>query len=122
MTTELSPRARRELDALAQVRGPRQAEAVLISHQRRDVGSCLCGWAELGKSHAGHQIVMLSEAGLLATPAGNEASQECEAETRSWDHFTAEQMDSYWMRCTLRGPHDEHEDEHTGFRWTDATP
>jgi hypothetical protein len=65
MTTELSPRARRELDALDQVRGPQQAEAVLISHQRRDVGSCLCGWAELGKSHAGHQVAKLREAGLL---------------------------------------------------------
>ena len=42
------------------------AEAVLIAHQRRDFGSCLCGWGELGKSHAGHQVVMLREAGLLA--------------------------------------------------------
>lgn len=65
MTADLSPRARRELDALAQVRGPRQAEAVLIAHQRRDVGSCLCGWAELGRSHAGHQVAALREAGVL---------------------------------------------------------
>lgn len=41
------------------------AEAILIAHQRRDVGSCLCGWSELGKSYAGHQVAMLCEAGLL---------------------------------------------------------
>jgi hypothetical protein len=41
------------------------AEVVLIAHQRRDSG-CLCGWAELGKSHPGHQAAMLREAGLLA--------------------------------------------------------
>ena len=66
MNAGLTPRAVHELEALAQVRGPRQAEAILISHQRRDVGSCLCGWAELGKSHAGHQVAKLREAGLLA--------------------------------------------------------
>jgi DNA-binding transcriptional ArsR family regulator len=66
MTADLSPNARRELAALAQVRGPLRAEAILISHQRRDVGSCLCGWAELGKSHAGHQVAKLRDAGLLA--------------------------------------------------------
>lgn len=27
---------------------------VLIYHQRKDITSCQCGWAELGKSHAGH--------------------------------------------------------------------
>jgi hypothetical protein len=122
MTTDLPPYARRELDALAQVRGARQPEAILIAHQRRDVGSCLCGWAELGKSHAAHQVAMLCEAGLLATLAIHTDSQNCQAETRSWDHFTPEQMDSYWIRCTLAGQHDEHEDEHTGLRWTDSTP
>lgn len=66
MATDLSPNARRELDALAQVRGPGQAEAILIAHQRRDSGSCLCGWSELGKSHAGHQAAELRKAGLLA--------------------------------------------------------
>jgi hypothetical protein len=65
MTADLSPNARRELDFLAQVRGPRRAEAILIAHQRRDVGSCLCGWAELGKSHGGHQAEKLREAGLI---------------------------------------------------------
>lgn len=64
-STDLSPRARAELAYLARVEGPRKAEAVLIAHQRLDVGSCLCGWAELGKSHAGHQVAMLSAAGVL---------------------------------------------------------
>lgn len=41
------------------------AKAVLTAHQRRDFGSCLCGWDELGKSHPGHQVAMLREAGLL---------------------------------------------------------
>jgi hypothetical protein len=34
------------------------AERVLIAHQRRDIGSCLCGWGvdtgDLGRSHAAH--------------------------------------------------------------------
>lgn len=41
------------------------AEAILVAHQRRDLGSCLCGWSELGKSHPGHQVAMLREAELL---------------------------------------------------------
>lgn len=41
------------------------AQAILIAHQRRDYGSCLCGWSELGKSHPGHQVAMLREAALL---------------------------------------------------------
>lgn len=43
-----------------------RAEVVLVAHQRRDFGSCLCGWDELGKSHAKHQVAKLREAGLLA--------------------------------------------------------
>jgi len=65
MTADLSPNARAELEALARVRGPGRAEAILIAHQRRDVGSCLCGWSELGRSHARHQAAELREAGLL---------------------------------------------------------
>jgi hypothetical protein len=64
VTAGLSPHARRELDALAQVRGPQWAEAILISHQRHR-GGCLCGWSELGKSHPGHQVAKLREVGLL---------------------------------------------------------
>lgn len=41
------------------------AEAILVAHQRYDCGSCLCGWSELGRSHAGHQAAMLRRAGLL---------------------------------------------------------
>lgn len=41
------------------------AQLILVAHQRRDISSCLCGWAELGKSHARHQAAMLREAGLL---------------------------------------------------------
>lgn len=43
------------------------AEAVLVAHQRATDRSCLCGWAELGKSHQRHQVAMLAEAGTLAT-------------------------------------------------------
>jgi hypothetical protein len=45
------------------------ATAILVDHQRLDIRSCLCGWAELGRLHAGHQAAMLREAGLLAGPA-----------------------------------------------------
>jgi hypothetical protein len=41
------------------------AELILVKHQRRNISSCLCGWAELGKSHPRHQVAMLCEAGLL---------------------------------------------------------
>jgi hypothetical protein len=41
------------------------AAAILTAHQRRDIRSCLCGWSELGKSHAVHQVAMLREAALL---------------------------------------------------------
>lgn len=64
MDVSLSPRARRELDALARVAGQGRAEAILTVHQRFDIGGCLCGWSELGKSHAGHQVAMLREAGF----------------------------------------------------------
>lgn len=55
-------------------------------------------------------------------PAPTMPPAPCEVETRSWDHFTPEQMDSYWIRCTLSGPHDEHKDENTGLTWTAAAP
>lgn len=44
----------------------RAAEAVLIAHSRMDIASCLCGWSELGRSHPGHQVRMLTGAGLIA--------------------------------------------------------
>ena len=43
----------------------RLAVAVLVAHQRYDMGSCLCGWSELGKSHAEHVAQVLEDAGAL---------------------------------------------------------
>jgi hypothetical protein len=48
------------------------------------------------------------------------SSEPCAAEIHSWERFTSEQVDSYWIRCTLTGPHREHEDSNTGLTWTDA--
>jgi hypothetical protein len=54
------------------------AEAVLIAHQRFDAGNCLCGWSELGKSYAKHQVDMLREAMLLVdeTRGGRRSSTD----------------------------------------------
>jgi hypothetical protein len=39
---------------------------ILIAHQRRDIGSCLCGWDKLGHSHAEHVAdEILSQLGVL---------------------------------------------------------
>lgn len=43
----------------------RLATAVLVAHQRRDATSCLCGWANLGHSHAEHVAEVLDQAGAL---------------------------------------------------------
>lgn len=32
---------------------------VLVAHQRKDIGSCICGWSELGKSFPEHQAKMI---------------------------------------------------------------
>jgi hypothetical protein len=40
------------------------AERILVDHQRHR-GGCLCGWSELGRSFAAHQVAMLREAALL---------------------------------------------------------
>lgn len=45
----------------------RLAAAVLVAHQRRDIGSCLCGWSEIGRSHAEHVAAVLAGAGALQT-------------------------------------------------------
>lgn len=55
------------------------------------------------------------------TPTAEVDRTPCPAETRSWDHFRPEQVDSYWITCDLLGPHDEHEDEHTGLTWRDPS-
>lgn len=41
------------------------AAAVLVAHQRADVGWCLCGWGEPGASHARHVARVLRQAGAL---------------------------------------------------------
>ncbi len=42
---------------------PLQAvETVLIAHQRMDIRSCLCGWGDIGKSHATHVGKLVIEA------------------------------------------------------------
>lgn len=46
----------------------------------------------------------------------------CDAEVYSWDYYRPEQIDSYWIRCTLLGKHDEHEDSHTGLKWRSGLP
>lgn len=42
-------------------------EGILIAHQRQNASSCLCGWSELGKSHAAHQAAALTAAGFGPT-------------------------------------------------------
>lgn len=44
------------------------AASVLVAHQRHR-GGCLCGWHELGKSHAEHVAEVLDVAGALRVPA-----------------------------------------------------
>lgn len=41
------------------------AEDILVAHQRHSPSHCLCGWSELGLSHADHQVQMLRRAGVL---------------------------------------------------------
>ena len=41
------------------------AEAVLVAHQRIDITSCLCGWSQLGRSHARHVADVLHASGAL---------------------------------------------------------
>lgn len=43
----------------------RLAAAVLTAHQRYTSDGCLCGWAELGRSHADHVAEVLDAAGAL---------------------------------------------------------
>lgn len=46
-----------------------------------------------------------------------EYTKPCTAEIHSWERFRPEQTDSYWIRCKLAGPHEQHEDSDTGLRW-----
>lgn len=58
---------------------------------------------------------------LQPNPAPRVPAQ-CSEETWSWAHFNPGQLDAYWIRCTLQGPHGEHKDEHTGLTWTATVP
>ena len=55
-----------------------------------------------------------------------EAEQEvddgpCKAEIWSWDIFRHQEVDPYWMRCHLIGPHEKHENSETGATWSTET-
>lgn len=69
---DLSDNARREIAHLTQFAADvrhdpaERTAALLTAHQRWDVGGCLCGWSQLGMSHALHQADVLTDAGLLA--------------------------------------------------------
>ncbi|GAA0528600.1 hypothetical protein GCM10010172_06490 [Paractinoplanes ferrugineus] len=122
--TQLTDHADQEIAQLIRIaedvqRDPAErAIALLTAHQRWDVGGCLCGWAKLGKSHAGHLVDVLAQAGLLAE-ADHDATR-CQAETWSWRHFNTELADGYWIRCSLAGQHDRHKDSHTGLTWVEG--
>lgn len=45
------------------------------------------------------------------------AAEPCTAETPSWDHYSPDLIDSYWIRCTELGPHEKHRDSNTGLTW-----
>lgn len=45
-----------------------RAVQVLVDHQRRDAGSCICGWSKWGHSHSEHVWRMLK---LAARPSGS---------------------------------------------------
>lgn len=47
------------------------------------------------------------------------AHDECDAEIYSWDYFSVDAVDPYWIRCGRVGPHEEHEDSNTGAKWRD---
>lgn len=53
------------------------------------------------------------DAGFISTPP----PAPCTAETHSWDHYRSEQIDPYWIHCTLAVPHTEHHDSNTGLTW-----
>lgn len=59
-----------------------RAAEVLVAHQRKDIGSCLCGWGELGRSHPRHQVQALATAGLLPTEAAELRGDGVEVEYR----------------------------------------
>lgn len=53
--------------------------------------------------------------GFRSDPADHEP---CDEEKWSWDLFSTEAVDPYWMRCHLVGPHETHENSETGAKWS----
>jgi hypothetical protein len=51
-------------------------DTVLVYHQRTETSGCICGWAELGRLHAEHQVAALAEAGWAVVPTGRIADLE----------------------------------------------
>lgn len=71
-------------------------------------------WSPLAKA-VFEEVARRWEAGL-EDPADHEP---CDAEMHSLDYFRSH-PDSYWLRCDLIGPHEVHENSHTGAKWRDA--
>jgi hypothetical protein len=46
-----------------------RAAEVLVWHQRRDIGACICGWGvdagNIGQSHSAHVAQVLADAGII---------------------------------------------------------
>ena len=63
------------------------------------------------------QLLEAIEADRAAVLAEQRTYEPCDAEIWSWEIFQPEQVDPYWMRCHLLGPHDEHENSETGATW-----
>src|SRR3546814_16107517 len=64
--------------------------------------------------HGGRTRIVWTDDEIDATP--------CDSEKHSWDYYRPGQVDSYWMRCHLVGPHDEHENSETGATWREPEP
>lgn len=60
-----------------------RAHEVLVAHQRRDIGSCICGWGvdtgNVGQSHAGHVIDEINRAGLTLSGFADADLDPCKA-------------------------------------------
>lgn len=51
---------------------------VLVDHQRKNAGSCHCGWSKLGHSHPEHQAAMLTAEGYgLVVQQSNKPPASC---------------------------------------------
>lgn len=68
-------------------------------------------------STAGEVYDALAADAAAIEEAEQRATEPCTAEIHSWDYFRPTQLDSYWIRCTRLGEHEEHEDSNTGAHW-----